>query len=329
MTRKLTQEEFVFRAKEIHGDKYDYSNSIYVNSSTKLIVICHKHGQFLITPRDHIMSRQRGCRKCGYDSVRKKKSYSHDEYMYMLNKVHSNSYDYSKTIYANSENKIVVICKKHGDFKIDPSGHLAGRGCSKCSYERVAKNRKLSESDIRRAHGDRFTYDLSNHTNSYKKIRILCPEHGWFECSVSVHMRTKNGGCKLCRRAKHDKSIAERSERHKKRHAERQASDQIYRLKRRLRGRIRQIFCKMAKQKNCKTEDIVGCSWEQFYTHIERQFTKGMSWDRLDEIHIDHIIPLATAQTTDDIIRLNHFTNLRPLWAKDNLIKNRKIQHLL
>lgn len=329
MTRKLTQAEFVSRAKKIHGDKYDYSNSIYINSASKLIVTCLKHGQFLTSPINHIMGKLRGCSKCGYDSVRKKKSYTHDEYIAKAIAKHHNYYDYSKTLYTNSKNKIVVTCLKHGDFNIDPVNHLAGTGCFKCGIERSVKYRKLSESDIRRVHGDRFTYDLSNHTNLYKKIRILCLEHGWFECSVSVHMRNKNGGCKLCRRAKYDKSIAERPERIKKRHAERQASDQIYQLKRRMRSRIRQIFCKMGKQKNCKTENIVGCSWEQFYTHIERQFTKGMSWDRLDEIHIDHIIPLATAQTTDDIIRLNHFTNLRPLWAKDNLRKNRKVQHLL
>lgn len=329
MTRKLTQTEFVSRAKEIHGDKYDYSNSIYVNSSTKLIVICRKHGQFLTAPSTHIMGKRRGCPKCGYDSVRKKMSYTHEEYIAKAIAKHNNYYDYSKTLYINSKNKIVVTCLKHGDFITDPSHHLQGIGCFKCGIERSVKDKKLRESDIRKVHGNRFIYDLSNHINLYKKIRILCPEHGWFECSVSVHMRTKSGGCKLCRRAELDASIFKKPERMKKRHAERQASDQIYKLSRRMRSRIRQIFCKMANQKNCKTEDIVGCSWDEFYTHIERQFTKGMCWDRLDEIHIDHIVPLATAQTVDDIIRLNHFTNLRPLWAKDNLKKGGRVQHLL
>ena len=329
MTRKLTQAEFVFRAKAIHGDKYDYSNSIYVNSASKLIVTCFKHGDFLISPQSHIMGHCRGCCKCGYDSVRKKKSYSHDKYMSMVNKVHGDYYDYSKTIYTSSENKIVVTCKEHGDFKIDASAHLYGVGCRKCAHKRSAKEKRCSESKIRTVHGDRFTYDLSNYTNLYKKIRILCQQHGWFEATVSVHMRTKSGGCKLCRRAELNASITERSNRRKKTHAERQASDTIYQLKRRMRSRIRQIFCNLANQKNCKTENIVGCSWEQFYKHIERQFTVGMSWNRFDEIHIDHIVPLATAKTADDIIRLNYFTNLRPLWAKDNLSKGGKILHLL
>ena len=66
---------------------------------------------------------------------------------------------------------------------------------------------------------------------------------------------------------------------------------------------------------------MLGCSWEELKTHIENQFTEGMSWDRLSEIHIDHIIPLASATTEEDLIKLAHYTNLQPLWAKDNISK--------
>ena len=59
--------------------------------------------------------------------------------------------------------------------------------------------------------------------------------------------------------------------------------------------------------------------------HMERQFIKGMNWENRDQWHIDHIIPLATAQCEDDVIRLNHYTNLQPLWAEDNLSKGSKI----
>jgi len=54
-----------------------------------------------------------------------------------------------------------------------------------------------------------------------------------------------------------------------------------------------------------------------------------MSWDRMDEIHIDHIIPIATAKTEEDVLRLSHFTNLRPMWAKENLVKGAKVEYLL
>ncbi len=56
--------------------------------------------------------------------------------------------------------------------------------------------------------------------------------------------------------------------------------------------------------------------------HIERQFKDGMSWERFDEVHIDHIIPMKTAKTEADVLRLNHYTNLQPLWAHDNMKKH-------
>ena len=77
--------------------------------------------------------------------------------------------------------------------------------------------------------------------------------------------------------------------------------------------------------KKSKTQEILGIDWIGLKEHFERQFTKGMNWENRDRWHIDHIIPLATAQSEDDIIRLNHYTNLQPLWAADNLSKGSKI----
>lgn len=87
------------------------------------------------------------------------------------------------------------------------------------------------------------------------------------------------------------------------------------------------------KRKNCKklkrTTEILGCSFEFFQEHIERQFVKGMNWDNKKEWHIDHIVPLSSATTKEEVIALNHFTNLRPLFAKDNRAKGDKITHLI
>ena len=73
--------------------------------------------------------------------------------------------------------------------------------------------------------------------------------------------------------------------------------------------------------------DIVGCSPTELREHIEKQFTDGMSWDNYGTYgwHLDHIIPLSTAETREDVFKLNHYTNLQPLWATDNLKKGKKI----
>ena len=81
--------------------------------------------------------------------------------------------------------------------------------------------------------------------------------------------------------------------------------------------------------KNSKTIDILGCSIEEFKIHLEKQFLPNMTWDNRSEWHIDHIIPVSSATNKEEIVRLNHFTNLRPLWAKDNLAKGRKVETLL
>lgn len=93
-----------------------------------------------------------------------------------------------------------------------------------------------------------------------------------------------------------------------------------------IRNRVK-IFLKTKNiTKRNKTFDFVGCTPEYLKEHIEKQFTEGMSWDLMGKhIHIDHIIPLSSAKTEEEIYKLCHYTNLQPLWAKDNLSKNNKI----
>jgi hypothetical protein len=106
--------------------------------------------------------------------------------------------------------------------------------------------------------------------------------------------------------------------------------DHLYRLKCNLRKGIKDALKHGGYSKTSKTTQILGCGIGELKTHIERQFTKGMSWAKLGpEIHIDHIIPLASAKSEQDLIALNHFTNLRPMWAKENMEKSDAILFLL
>lgn len=99
------------------------------------------------------------------------------------------------------------------------------------------------------------------------------------------------------------------------------ASDPMYSLKKRIRNLIGLSITNRGYTKKSKTYSILGCDFDQFMNHIEQGFIDGMNWDNRDQWHIDHIVPLATAQSEEDVIRLNHYTNLRPLWAIDNLRK--------
>lgn len=111
-----------------------------------------------------------------------------------------------------------------------------------------------------------------------------------------------------------------------KRAVERRKNNPLCKLSSLVRSRIYNFLKYKNITKKNKTSEIVGCSLEFLKTHLESQFTHGMSWELMGKhIHIDHIIPLSSAKNEDEIIKLCHYTNLQPLWFKDNLKKSNKI----
>jgi len=103
---------------------------------------------------------------------------------------------------------------------------------------------------------------------------------------------------------------------------QRRLTDPLYKLKCNLRSRTIGAFKRKSYLKTSKTAEMLGVPYEVAFAHIERQFTKGMTWENQGEWHIDHIIPLASAQTESELIKLCHYTNLQPLWAFDNISKS-------
>jgi hypothetical protein len=102
--------------------------------------------------------------------------------------------------------------------------------------------------------------------------------------------------------------------------------DPIFKLSKNLRRRITLFLKTKNLSKNNTTFDIIGCSPEYLKEHLENQFTEGMSWNLMGKhIHIDHIIPLSSSNNEEEIYKLCHYTNLQPLWSKDNLIKGSKL----
>lgn len=104
-------------------------------------------------------------------------------------------------------------------------------------------------------------------------------------------------------------------------------TDKLYRAKMNLRRRMAFAFKASYWTKTSMTKDMLGAEYEVVHKHIEDQFTEGMTWDNygIKGWHIDHVIPLASAKTEEELIKLCHYTNLQPLWAEDNLKKGDKI----
>ena len=127
--------EFIERAKKVHGDKYNYSKVDIVDNNKKVCIICPKHGEFWQTPKSHIV-RKYGCPKCGREICANKTKKTNNEIINDFLSVHGKKYDYSKVEYTNAYTKVCIICPKHGEFWQTPHDHLKGVGCPKCGMEK-------------------------------------------------------------------------------------------------------------------------------------------------------------------------------------------------
>jgi cytochrome c2 len=188
---------FTEKAREIHGNTYDYSKIDYVNSIKKVIIICKIHGDFLQDKTSHLQGC--GCPKCGG-------SYKKDtqDFIIEAQKIHSDKYDYSKVNYTTCFEEIIIICKEHGQFLQKPYVHLTGRGCNTCGIcKRADSCRDTKEIFIEKAkkiHGDEYNYSKIEYKISSIKVIIICKKHGEFLQAPNHHI---NGtGCPLCQKKK-------------------------------------------------------------------------------------------------------------------------------
>ena len=131
--KKLTTDIFIKRAKKIHGDKYDYSKVKYIDSHSKVCIICPIHGEFWQMPYQHLSGN--GCRKCQYITLKNK--FLSNNFIEDAKKIHGNKYDYSKVKYNGNKEKVCIICPKHGEFWQVPSSHLQGVGCPRCQNSKI------------------------------------------------------------------------------------------------------------------------------------------------------------------------------------------------
>lgn len=122
------------------------------------------------------------------------------------------------------------------------------------------------------------------------------------------------------------KNITKHREYRKHSEKRKRTNDYLYKLKHNLRVRTCEYFKQKGFQKKSETFKIIGCSLEFLKEHLEKQFKEGMSWDLMGQyLHIDHIIPLSSAKTEEELYKLCHYTNLQPLWAIENIKKGNKI----
>lgn len=198
--KKNTTENFIEKARKVHGDKYDYSKTEYINAKTKVCIICPEHGEFWQKPVTHLNGV--GCPICGRIKANEKISSNKEKFIEKAREVHGDKYNYSKVVYINKKTPVCIICPEHGEFWQTPNSHIYNKnGCRLCSKEKLSNERKMSNEDwikkAREIHGNKYDYTKTKYDGYYKKVTITCPIHGDFEQLSYDHLQGK--GCPKCR----------------------------------------------------------------------------------------------------------------------------------
>lgn len=181
-------------ARNVHGDTYDYSGSHFIDSKSQIIIICKKHGEFKQLPGVHL--RGSGCKACGYEKLKLINSKNKNNIDDFRN-VHGDRYDYSKVEYKSLDEKVIIICKEHGEFLQTPRSHIhAKAGCPKCAVILRANKIRNSFDEVtvkaQAVHGNKYEYlEKSEDT-----IKAKCHIHGEFEISKKSLLNGR--GCYRC-----------------------------------------------------------------------------------------------------------------------------------
>jgi 5-methylcytosine-specific restriction endonuclease McrA len=253
--RKKTTEQFIKESKELYQDLYNYSKCIYINTMTKVIITCKNHGDWEVTPDNHLTKRS-GCPKCKGFNLNKK------EKINLAHQVHNNRYDYSlikDQIILNTK-KYDIKCNIHGVFQQVWNNHYTmGQGCPKCNI--AGRKKTLSEGQ----------------------------KNSWSEEYTKQYMAEyfKNNQDKI-------KSYIPNKEKINSNRRKRWSEDPEFKLILGLRSRINECIKKYNFNKKDKSINELGCSIKEYIIYLESKFTSNMSWGNYGTYwEIDHIIPLS------------------------------------
>lgn len=188
----LNTEEFIKRAKAIHGDRYDYSKVAYSGVNNKVEIICPVHGSFFQSKRLHI-DRQNGCLQCS-KSLPKRKEITSVEFLIRAKKIHGEKYTYSP--YINYRSPISITCPRHGQFILSRASlHVTNKnGCPKCAHREDTEHFITKANKI---HKNFYSYETARYETVGSMIEVGCPIHGLQKITPADHYRV---GCWFCKR---------------------------------------------------------------------------------------------------------------------------------
>lgn len=199
--RRSSTYEFIQKAKRRHGERYDYSKSVYGRSNDSLVIICPQHGEFLQRADNHLSGF--GCPRCGRENLVESRKLLAHEFFSRCREAHDGRYEYPEQVYDGPDTLLKVICPDHGLFMAGARNHLWNkRRCPKCA-RLIGGDLRRIKPDVwielaRQTHGDRYEYDLTTFAGGAQLISMKCAKHGWFKQRGNRHLLGQ--GCPKCAR---------------------------------------------------------------------------------------------------------------------------------
>ncbi len=190
---RYNNEQIIAKFREVHGNRYDYSQIDYDGNKVKIKITCPDHGEFDQTPSMHF--RGQGCPKCANLQRGESQRNTTAQIIAEFKTVHGDKYDYSEMKYVNINSNVRIICRDHGFFEQTPYKHLIGRGCSVCGGN-IRFNSQSIIARFKAVHGDKYDYSQLEYVNIDTKVKIICLDHGVFEQTPSKHLIGR--GCSIC-----------------------------------------------------------------------------------------------------------------------------------
>lgn len=220
---KKTTEEFINKAREIYGDRYDYSKVEYINAKTKVCIICPEHGEFWVTP-DNFINSKKACRKCGEKKCNCEKLYNNGlKFIEQCKEKYGNKFLWDKIIYNGKKEKMKFYIDNENYIEMFPDNFLKSKSLFKTKKEKV-KEKKINKKDLfiekaNKIYGDRYDYSKVEYINQQTKVCIICPEHGEFWVKPLIFLSKRYKGCPNClkeyfRKKQNEKFIKQATEIH-------------------------------------------------------------------------------------------------------------------
>lgn len=202
MSKKLTKEEIIERARKVHGERYNYS--LFLDSSVTykglkqyINIICPIHNVFTQSILHHLQGE--GCKECAKIQRSKNRIKPFEEFVAEAVKIHGSKYIYLEENYKSCSEDMEIICTVCGKtFKQKPSKHLIGQGCPNC-YRNSPPNNKMSvyefEEKATEVHNGKYKY-IHDFTTTKDDVTVICPIHGEFRQEAQSHLQ--GHGCYKC-----------------------------------------------------------------------------------------------------------------------------------